>query len=248
MDHNKNESEDIELKDGYIKIPILSSNYGATIIGNPIITENNIKNELLISINVKETEHIFRFKNACKDLESGMIKFVFTFNCESTVLYIEYQNLLEFLVQLVDNKYYVDRDNISEIFNDLIENLDFYLLGYNPLIKKFTFSNIVNLINKIGFIIINYPKYEIKDLDQIKIKIQKRLYQLNNDELEDANKNKKNPGFINYNNNIESWENIFKKIWLLFNHLEKYNTTNIIKKQFEDNYFTLLDFIFDQNK
>jgi hypothetical protein len=234
----------------FIKIPILPSAFmnGASLVGNPTISDNLNKNELLISLNVNNIEHKFRFKNAVKDIESGMIKFVFTFNFETTVLYIEYENLTTFLIQLIDDKYYVDKSEMDEVFNDLIENLDFYLLGYNPLIKKFTFSNIVNLINKIGYIIINYSKSELNEFDKVKMRIQKRLYQLNNDSLEDDNKNKKNPGYINYNNNIETWENVFKKIWLLFNHLEKYDKNNSNVKLDYDNYFTLLDFIFDQNK
>jgi len=231
-----------------MKIPILESKHNAIMIGTPQSTNDTLKNELLINLNVNNIDHSFRFKNAVRDIESGMIKFVFTFNYETTVLYIEYENLIEFLVQLVDDKYYVDKSEMDEVFNDLLENLDFYLLGYNPLIKKFTFSNIVNLINKIGYLIINYSKKELIEFDKVKSKIQKRLYQLTNDELIDENKNKKNPGTIKYNNNIETWENVFKKFWLLYNHLEKYNRNTTISHIENENYFTLLDLIFDQNK
>ena len=231
-----------------LKIPVLSGNYGATLIGSPIISENNSKNELVISLNVNNIEHTFKFKNAVKDVESGLIKFVFTYNCETTVLYIEYDNLVNFLTQLTDDKYHVDKNEMDDVFNELMENLDFYLLGYNPSIKKFTFSNIVNLINKIGFLIINYSKKELNEFDKVKNKIQKRLYQINNDKLEDDNKMKKEISNIHCNNIVETWENIFKKIWLLFNHLEKYDKENVQNIKMDENYFTLLDFIFDQNK
>ena len=224
------------------KTQVLPINYGVK------LTDNITKNELLITLNVNNVEHIFRFKNAVRDIESGMIKFVFTFNCESTVLCIEYENLTHFLIHLIDDKYNVDKNETGEVFNNLIENLDFYLLGYNPLIKKFTFSNILNLINKIGYVIINTSRKELIKFDKNKMKIQKRLYQLNNDTLEDDYKNKKNPSLVDYNNNVETWENIFKKIWLLFNHLEKYDKTLIEYDVKYENYYTLLDFIFDQNK
>lgn len=234
--------------EGNIKIPMLESKHTAIVMGIPQTTNDILKNELLIHLNVNNIEHSFKFKNAVRDVESGLIKFVFVYNYETTVLCIEYENLIDFLVQLVDDKYYVDKSEMDEVFNDLLENLDFYLLGYNPLIKKFAFSNIVNLINKIGYLIINYSKKELIEFDKVKTKIQKRLYQLTNDELIDENKNKKNPGTIKYNNTIETWENVFKKFWLLYNHLEKYDKNTSTSKIESENYFTLLDFIFEQNK
>jgi hypothetical protein len=232
----------------FFKIPILSGNNGASLTSEPIITDINRNNELIITLNVYNRQHSFRFKNAIRDIESGFIKFVFTYAFETTVLYLDYDNLVKFLLQLIDEKYYIDKNDMDDIFNELMENLDFYLLGYNPQIKKFTFTNIINLINKIGYLIINYSKKELNEFDKIKNKIQKRLHQINNDNLIDDNKNKKDINTINCNNITETWENIFKKIWLLFNHLEKYEVESQQVFIQDDEYFTLIDFIFDQNK
>jgi len=177
---------------------------------------------------ISKLNDIYYFRNISHDIKSGLLKFIFTYNYISAILYINYDIFNEFLIEISNSKYFIDEKYIDETISDLFENLEFYIFGYNNQIKKFTFSNINYLVNKIGHMCLFYSQlYEIK-FDKLKKNIKEKLYICIND--------------VKDNKNIEI---IFKKLWLVLNHLTKHD---ILKENNIDTdlTFTIEDFIFDQ--
>jgi len=178
---------------------------------------------------ISKLNDIYYFKNISHDIKSGLLKFIFTYDHVSTILYINYDIFNKFLIEISNSKYFVDKDYIDETIADLFENLQFYIFGYNNHIKKFTISNINYLVNKIAHMCLFYSQlYEIK-FDKIKKNIKERLYACIND--------------VKDNKHIEI---IFKKLWLIFNHLTKYDILKKNNSIYSNLTFRIEDFIFDQ--
>lgn len=188
--------------------------------------------ELKININSNFKKYIFYFKLLHHDVESGLLRFSLNLNNNPIFLCIEYNDFIDFLNESINDKYKLYKNDIYDIFNELFENLDFYIFGYNNNIKKFTHTNIKNLLNKISNILINYNKNQIKNYLVLKQKVKDRLIQLNNDSNEIV---------------LSEIDNNFKKIWLLFDCFEKLEMISSENEEVE-NTFTIYDFIFDQNK
>lgn len=178
---------------------------------------------------ISKLKDIYYFKNISHNINYDLLKFIFTHNYVSTVLYINYHIFNDFLMEISNKKYFVNKDDIDETILDLFENLEFYIFGYNNQIKKFTFSNINYLVNKIGHMYLFYSQlYEMK-FDKLKTVLKERLYTCINDDTEN-----------------KPVEIIFKKLWLLFNHLTGHEILEKNNISYIDLTFTIEDFIFDQ--
>lgn len=187
----------------------------------------------MINFNSNNKKYLFNFKFVQYDIESGLLRFMLNYDNETSFLCLEYDDFVDFLIEASNDKYIVYKNEINDVFNQLLENLDFYIFGYNHEIKKFTYTNINHLLNKISYILIKYNKNEIKNTDCIKNKIKQKLYLMTNDSND-----------ITYS---KDFENIFRKIWLLLDCLEKCEIIENIRPVVEST-FTIYDFIFDQNK
>jgi len=190
-------------------------------------------NNYMINFNSNNKKYLFNFKFVQYDIESGLLRFMLNYDNETSFLCLEYDDFVNFLIEASNDKYIVYKNEINDVFNQLLENLDFYIFGYNHEIKKFTYTNIKYLVNKISYILIKYNKNEIKNTDSIKNKIKQKLHLMTNDSND-----------ITYSKDVE---NIFRKIWLLLDCLEKCEITENVRPVVEST-FTIYDFIFDQNK
>jgi hypothetical protein len=190
------------------------------------------KNNKIINVNTHAKKYFFHFKLLHHDIEADLLRFSLNDNNETILLCIEYTDFISFLTESIDDKYNFFKNDIYDIFNELLENLDFYIFGYNNKIKKFTYTNIKNLVYKISNILITYNKNQIKNYFLLKNKIKDRLLQLNTESNEIT---------------LNDIDLTFKKIWVLFDCLDKIEITPNIKEE-QQLTFTLYDFIFDQNK
>lgn len=199
-----------------------------------------------MDIKILSNNTFFYFKNILFDEEAGLYRFIFSHKTITTMICIEITELQTILDDIMQDKYKLDDSDydsnhindfnsdkssiIINLINDLIDNLAFYSLGYNTQIKNFTYTNIIYIINKISNAIIYHN--HIRNNFQIKNKIKDKLYDI-------LNNNKDN--FV-----VES---IYKKIWILLNHLthiEKTLNNKVITDQ--DLTFSIDDFIFDYYK
>jgi len=190
------------------------------------------KNNQIININTNAKKYFFYFKLLQHDVEAGLLRFSLNINNETIFPCVEYTEFISFLTESIDDKYKFTNNDIYDIFNELLENLDFYIFGYNNKIKKFTYTNIETLVYKIANILITYDKHQIRNYLMLKNKLKDRLIQLNNESNEIV---------------LNEIDKSFKKIWMLFDCLEKINIIPNVKID-EEITFTLYDFIFDQNK
>jgi len=190
------------------------------------------KNNQIININTNGKKYFFYFKLLQHDIEAGLLRFSLNIDNETIFPCVEYTEFISFLSESIDDKYKFYKNDIYDIFNELLENLDFYIFGYNNKIKKFTYTNIKNLVYKIANILITYNKNQIRNYLVLKHKIKDRLVQLNSESNEIV---------------LNEIDKTFKKIWLLFDCLEKIEIIPNVKID-EELTFTLFDFIFDQNK
>ena len=190
-------------------------------------------NNYMINFNSNNKKYTFKFEFVQYDIESGLLRFMLNYDNETSFLCLEYNDFIDFLIEASNDKYIVYKNEINDVFNQLLENLDFYIFGYNHEIKNFTYTNIKFLVNKISYILIKYNKKQIKNTENIKNKIKQKLHLMTNDSND-----------ITYSKDVE---NIFRKIWLLLDCLEKCEITDNVRPAVEST-FTIYDFIFDQNK
>lgn len=190
------------------------------------------KNNQIINVNTNSKKYVFYFKLLQHDIESGLLRFSINNNIDTIFSCIEYNDFVAFLTESINDKYTFYKNDIYEIFNQLIENLDFYIFGFNNTVKNFTYINMKNLIYKIAHILLTYNKNKIRNYLLLKNKIKDKILLLNNEENEVV---------------LNDINIMFKKIWLLFDCLDKIELLPSLKIE-EDLTFTIYDFIFDQNK
>jgi hypothetical protein len=89
------------------------------------------KNNQIININTNAKKYFFYFKLLQHDVEAGLLRFSLNINNETIFPCVEYTEFISFLTESIDDKYKFTNNDIYDIFNELLENLDFYIFGYN---------------------------------------------------------------------------------------------------------------------
>jgi hypothetical protein len=175
---------------------------------------------------------IFKFKNVILDKRLNICKFLFTHKSISTMLCIEIDELKNLLEKTIIYEKKVSAINlITNLLDDLFGNIIFYNFQQNNHIKTSTYVNIINLQENIANIIVSSK--EVRESNIIKNKIKSKLHDLVIDDRD------------TFENQLT--KNIYKKLWLLINHLDCINC-NINKEEMNKLTFTLNDFIFDYYK
>jgi len=180
-----------------------------------------------MDFHISTKSYIFSFRNIYYDDEAGVIKTLLNNKDKNSIIF-DIVEMKSFLEESINDKYSVPLYKLKEVSTDLIDNLEFFLFGFSPDIKKFKTTNLMCLVSKISNMIIHYNGNPI--LYDIKNKIINKFISLKAIDFNIADS--------------ESIEKVYKKLWFLFNHYIEFQP--IKKKEVINKInFTIHDYIFD---
>ena len=184
-----------------------------------------INTNTIIKINYNKKLFTFNFKYVKH--EDEILRFFMNYKGQMYFLCINYEEFKNYIIESINEKYNVNEDQINNLFNDLLENLDYYGHYYNLSM----YNNMKPLFYKITNAIIKYKNIEMKSKENVKNKFKNKIYIMLNNEIW----------------HTKDMDNIYRFLYIFLDCFDNSNITVLNNKINEINYstFTIYDFIFD---